>query len=79
MVDPLIELSIVILGMNWMRAYGIDLMMDCAWWRDGIVVAWCGCERGAYGPFVGMMQSIQVMDVCNSIFTVAVSHCSVSE
>ena len=28
MVDPLIELSIVIVGMNWMRAYGIDLMMD---------------------------------------------------
>ena len=29
MVDPLIELSIVILGMNWMRAYGIGMMMDC--------------------------------------------------
>ena len=39
MVDPLIELSIVFVGMNWMRAYGIDLMMDCAWWRDGTVVA----------------------------------------
>ena len=29
MVDPLIELSIMILGMNWMRAYGIGMMMDC--------------------------------------------------
>ena len=29
MVDPLIELSIVILGMNWMRAYGIGMMLDC--------------------------------------------------
>ena len=27
MVDPLIELSIVIVGMNWMRAYGIELML----------------------------------------------------
>ena len=29
MVDPLIELSIVIVGMNRMRAYGIGMMMDC--------------------------------------------------
>ena len=29
MVDPLIELSIVILGMNWMRAYGIGMLLDC--------------------------------------------------
>ena len=29
MVDPLIELSIMILGMNWMRAYGIGLLLDC--------------------------------------------------
>ena len=29
MVDPLIELSIVIVGMNWMRAYGIVMMLDC--------------------------------------------------
>ena len=28
MVDPLIELSIVIVGMNWMRAYGIGMMLD---------------------------------------------------
>lgn len=37
------------------------------------------CERGAYGAFVGMMESIEVIDVCNSVFTAAVSHCSVSE
>ena len=49
MVDPLIELSIVIVGMNWMRAYRIGLMLDCMRWRDGNVVVWCGCERGAYG------------------------------
>lgn len=48
MVDPLIELSIVFVGMNWMRAYGIVMMLDCLWWGDGIVVVWCGCERGAY-------------------------------
>lgn len=42
-------------------------------------VVWCGCEKGVYGPFLGMMQSIEVIDVYNSIFTVAVSHCSVSE
>ena len=29
MVDPLIELSIVFVGMNWMRAYRIDLLLDC--------------------------------------------------
>ena len=42
-------------------------------------MVWCGCERGAYGPFVGMMQSIEVIDMCNSIFTGTVSHCSGSE
>ena len=29
MVDPLIELSIVFVGMNWMRAYGIGMLLDC--------------------------------------------------
>ena len=30
MVDPLIELSIVFVGMNWMRAYGIGMMLGWA-------------------------------------------------